>query len=65
MDDRLRELRELLHAERVSLETAIACFTEADVEEGFMRAFESGFRRQAGQFTHQTHEVNGAHLRDE
>ena len=40
MRDGLRELGGLLHAERVSAERAVANFAEADVEEGFVRAFQ-------------------------
>jgi hypothetical protein len=50
---------------KISVETAIARLAEAYVEERFVSAFESSLGRQAGQLTHQPHEVNGAHLGDE
>ena len=65
MNDRLREFGQLLHAQRISIETAITRFAEADVEQRFVRAFERGFRRQARQLGHQPHEMHRAHLRDE
>jgi hypothetical protein len=65
VNDRLRELGQLLHAERIRVEFAITCFTETDVEERFVCAFECCFGRQTGQLGHETHEVHGRHLGDE
>jgi hypothetical protein len=40
VDDRLSELRELLHPERVTIDGPVACFAESDVKESFVRTFE-------------------------
>src|SRR6185437_10113392 len=40
MHDRLRELRELLHTERICAELAITRFSQSDVKESLMRTFE-------------------------
>ena len=63
--DGLREFGGLLHAQRVGAEIAIANFAEADVEEGFVCAFECVLAWQAGQFRHHPDEVNAAHRGDE
>ena len=47
VDDSLRELGELLHAERVGAELAIARFAQANVKQRLVRAFERRIRRQA------------------
>ena len=45
---RLGQLDELFHAQRVSADLAIANFAEADVEQRFVRALQ-GFAREATQ----------------
>ena len=62
MNDCLRELGQLFHAERISFEFAIARFAETDIKERFVRAFECGFGRKSGQLGHQANEMNAVIL---
>ena len=61
MHDGLRQLGDLLHAERVGAERAVAHLAEADVEERFVRALEGVLGGQAGEFGHQADEAHAAH----
>ncbi len=60
MGDRLRQLGELLHAERVGLELAVARLAEADVEQRLVRALERGLGRQPGELGHHADEAHRA-----
>ncbi len=65
MNDRLREFRKLLHAQRIRFEPAITRFAESNIEQRFVRTFQCSFGRQPGQFGHQANEMHCAHLCDE
>src|SRR5580692_7544285 len=62
--DGLSQFGELLHAQRIGADLAVARFAQADVEEGFVRAFKRGLRRQSRQFAHETDERNRSHIGD-
>ena len=61
----LRKLGHLFHAERIRAEIAVAGFSETDVIEGLMRAFQRFCRRQTAQFGHHSDEAHGRHVGDE
>jgi hypothetical protein len=63
--NRLRELGELLHSERIGLELAVARLAEADVEQRLVRPFERRPRRQAGKLGHHAHEADRREAGDE
>ena len=65
MHNRLRQLRQLLHAERERIQIAIARFTKTDKEQRFVRAFERGCWPQPRKLGHQAHEMYARHLGDE
>ena len=65
VDNGLRELGHLFHAERVGADFAVARFAEADVKENFVGFFESRGFGQARDFAHQAEEGDGGHVADE
>ena len=65
MYDGLRELRQLLHAERVGVERAVTSFAQTDVEQRFVCPLKRGFRRKAREFRHERNKANAAHPGDE
>ena len=58
-------LADLLHAQRIGAQRAVADFAQADVEERFVGALQGVFARQTGQLRHQPDEAHAAHVRDE
>jgi hypothetical protein len=65
VDDGLRELGHLLHAQRKSFERSVASFTQAHVLQRFVRALERRLRWQSGQLAHHPNEANRRDARDE
>src|SRR5437764_11538229 len=64
MSDRLRELRKLLHAQRVRSQFAIPHFAQAYIEQRFMRPFESLVGRQSRELCHVTNETHAGKIGD-
>src|ERR1700682_5905251 len=62
MHNGLGQLRQLLHAQRISIETAITSFAEANVKERFMGTLERSLRRQTRKFGHQADEMHRTHF---
>ena len=60
----LRQLDELLHAERVGVDLAIAHLAEADVEQCFVRALQRICSGQPGELGHVADKSNAAHVAD-
>ena len=65
VDDGLGQLGELLHAQGIGSQKAVAGFAEADVEEHFVGALERGFGGKAGELAHHADEGDGGHVGDE
>src|ERR1043165_2939416 len=65
MHNRLREFRQLLHAERIGLDISITRFAETDIEKSFMRSLKRSVGWQAGQLAHQADEMDAGHFGDE
>src|SRR5215469_3716694 len=63
--DGLSELGELLHAERIGSELAIARFAQTNVDKGVMSALEGQVGREAGNFGHVAYEANAGRARNE
>ncbi len=61
----LRQLDELLHAQRVSADLAVAHFTKPDVKQRLMRSLQRLARGQSGQLRHVAHESHSGHVADE
>ena len=59
----LGELGELLHAQRVGADVAVARLAQADIEEDFVRPLEGLRRRHARQLGHQADEADAASCR--
>ena len=65
MHDRLRQLRQLFHAQRKRVQVSIARFAQADIKERFVGALERRGRRQPGKLSHEPHKMHARHLGDE
>src|SRR5678816_1759535 len=65
MNDRLCQLGQLFHTQRVRTELAISCFAKAHVEKSFMSSLERGAWWQSRKFRHQTNEMNARNISDE
>ena len=63
--DRLRQLEQLLHAQRIGLDVAVARLAQTDVEEDLVRALESRLGRQPRKLRHQPHETHAGDAGDE
>src|SRR5882757_3536533 len=65
VDDGLRELGQLLHAERVSTKLAVTGLAQADIEENLMGALQGRFGGKSGELAHHTNERDRGHIGDE
>ena len=65
VDDGLRELGELLHAQRIGPECTVAGFAEPDIKQRLVSALEGGFPRQSRKFSHHADERDGRHAGNE